>query len=106
LFLPVKKREWKYRGRERRQPQKAAAINAKRWHKTLRYVTRLDVASFERRKEVAKMNDEIALEGPVQFVDGELAVAGLLRVEAGDRVVLSNARGKFAIHALQPRFVN
>jgi hypothetical protein len=42
----------------------------------------------------------------VQFVDGELAVAGLLRVEAGDRVVLSNARGKFAIHALQPRFVN
>jgi hypothetical protein len=89
---------------------------------------------------MAKMNDEISLEGPVQLVDGELVVlipleeggaefvactrgigeiqgenlkiviqpwlAGLLRVEAGDRVVLRNARGKFAIHALQPRFVN
>jgi hypothetical protein len=33
-------------------------------------------------------------------------VAGLLGVEAGDRVVVSNVGGKFPIHGLQPRFAN
>ena len=73
--------EWKNRGTERRPPQKVAATNAKRWHKTLCYVTRLDVVSFEARKEVANMNDEISLEGPVQLVDGELVV--LIPLEEG-----------------------
>lgn len=33
-------------------------------------------------------------------------LAGVLRVEEGDRVVISNANGKFGIWATQPRAVN
>jgi hypothetical protein len=33
-------------------------------------------------------------------------LAGLLRIDVGDRVVVSNEGGKFGIHALQPRSVN
>lgn len=33
-------------------------------------------------------------------------LAGILRVEEGDRVVISNANGKFGIWAVQPRAVH
>ena len=33
-------------------------------------------------------------------------LAGILRVEEGDKVVVSNANGKFGIWAAQPRAVN